>query len=224
MRFSKRASIAIFVAVLSTTTASADQCEKLGATYRALEYYVAASPAPESVLPLADEIVADALEKGDSNAVEVVCWTLVRDLYRNDIPYESMRDSQCPSDVADKVLEDFQANLAIQNDQNIEDYLPLVRIPARSPLGAKKRRVNGAFIVEFDILEDGLTQPKRVVASSHKMFNREAMRTAGKQKFVPRKVGGTPVRVEGVWMFFRVQQPGQDELITGADECETESP
>ena len=224
MRVSKRVIIAFFAALLSAPTALADQCDKLGATYRALEYYAAPSPAPESILSLADEIVADALEKGDSNAIEVVCRTLVRDFYRNDIPHESLRDSQCPSDVADEVLEEFESNLAIQEAQNIEDYLPLVRIPARSPRGAKKRRLNGAFIVEFDILEDGLTQPKRVVASSHKMFNREAMRAAGKQKFVPRKVDGTPVRVEGVWMFFRVQQPGQDELITGADECEMGSP
>ena len=80
------------------------------------------------------------------------------------------------------------------------EYLPIVRVDPVYPSRAAENGVEGFVLVQFTVNPDGSTSNVTVVESSHKMFERNAVRAAQKYKYKPRVVDGEPVAVTGIFV------------------------
>lgn len=80
------------------------------------------------------------------------------------------------------------------------EYLPIVRVDPVYPSRAQENGVEGFVVVQFTVNPDGSTSNVTVVESSHKMFERNAVRAAQKYKYKPRVVDGEPVAVTGIFV------------------------
>lgn len=78
------------------------------------------------------------------------------------------------------------------------EYLPIVRVAPQYPSRAQENGIEGYVIVEFTVTAEGTTADVIAVESSHKMFERNAVKAAQKFKFKPRVVDGDPISVAGV--------------------------
>ncbi len=78
------------------------------------------------------------------------------------------------------------------------EYLPIVRVPPAYPARAAENGVEGWVLLEFTVTAEGTTENVFVVESSHKMFERAAVKAGQKYKYKPRVVDGEPVPVTGV--------------------------
>lgn len=78
------------------------------------------------------------------------------------------------------------------------EYLPIVRVNPQYPTRAQENGVEGYVLVEFTVTSEGTTANVIVIESSHKMFERNAVKAAEKYKYKPRVVDGEPIPVTGV--------------------------
>jgi len=78
------------------------------------------------------------------------------------------------------------------------EFLPIVRVNPQYPSRASENGIEGFVTVSFTVSPEGTTTDVIVVESSHKMFERSAVKAAGKYKYKPRVVDGEPVQVLGV--------------------------
>ncbi len=78
------------------------------------------------------------------------------------------------------------------------EYLPIVRVAPQYPQRAAENGIEGYVIVEFTVTAEGTTDNVIAVESSHKMFERNAVKAAQKFKFKPRVADGNPISVDGV--------------------------
>lgn len=78
------------------------------------------------------------------------------------------------------------------------EFLPIVRVNPSYPSRAQENGVEGNVLVEFTVTAEGTTADVIVIESSHRMFERNAVRAAQKYKYKPRVVDGEPVTVLGV--------------------------
>lgn len=78
------------------------------------------------------------------------------------------------------------------------EYLPIVRVNPQYPSRAAENGIEGFVLVSFTVTPEGTTDAVTVVESSHRMFERAAIKAAQKYKYKPRVVDGEPVPVVGV--------------------------
>lgn len=78
------------------------------------------------------------------------------------------------------------------------EYLPIVRVAPQYPARAAERGLEGYVIVVFTVTPNGSTTNVRIVESSDKVFERNAIRAAERFKYKPKVVDGEPVSVDGV--------------------------
>ncbi len=78
------------------------------------------------------------------------------------------------------------------------EYLPIVRVPPQYPARAAENGIEGWVLLEFTVTAEGTTENVFVVESSHKMFERSAVKAGEKYKYKPRVVDGEPIPVTGV--------------------------
>ena len=78
------------------------------------------------------------------------------------------------------------------------EFLPIVRVPPQYPARASENGVEGFVVVTFTVTAEGTTSNVMAVESSHKMFERSAVKAAQKYKYKPRVVDGEPVEVTGI--------------------------
>ncbi len=78
------------------------------------------------------------------------------------------------------------------------EYLPIVRVAPQYPQRAAENGIEGYVIVEFTVTAEGTTDNVIAAESSHKMFERNAVKAAQKFKFKPRVADGNPISVDGV--------------------------
>jgi periplasmic protein TonB len=78
------------------------------------------------------------------------------------------------------------------------EFLPIVRVNPQYPSRAAENGVEGFVLVSFTVSAEGTTTNVTVVESSHKMFERAAVKAAQRYKYKPRVVDGEPVPVLGV--------------------------
>ena len=78
------------------------------------------------------------------------------------------------------------------------EYLPIVRVNPQYPARAAENGVEGYVLVMFTVTSEGTTDAVTVVESSHKMFERSAVKAAQKYRYKPRVVDGEPIAVTGV--------------------------
>jgi len=76
---------------------------------------------------------------------------------------------------------------------------PLVRIPPRYPLNARRRRIEGWVKLEFTITKEGSVKDIRVVeAHPRNVFDQAATRAIARWKFKPLIVNGRPTEQRAV--------------------------
>jgi len=78
------------------------------------------------------------------------------------------------------------------------EFLPIVRVNPQYPARAAENGVEGNVLVEFTVTAEGTTENVVVIESTHKMFERAAVKAAQKYKYKPRVVDGEPIPVTGV--------------------------
>lgn len=78
------------------------------------------------------------------------------------------------------------------------EYLPIVRVPPQYPARAAENGVEGYVIVVFTVTAEGTTKDVMATESSHKMFERAAVKAAQKYKYKPRVIDGEPIESPGV--------------------------
>jgi len=78
------------------------------------------------------------------------------------------------------------------------DYLPIVKVAPVYPRRALERGLEGYVVVEFTVTKNGTVTDIVVVETTNSVFNRAAIKAAGKFKYKPKVVDGEPVDVSGV--------------------------
>ena len=78
------------------------------------------------------------------------------------------------------------------------EYLPIVRVPPQYPSRAATNGIEGFVVVVFTVTAEGTTKDVRATMSSHKMFERAAVKAAQKYKYKPRVIDGEPIESPGV--------------------------
>lgn len=79
----------------------------------------------------------------------------------------------------------------------------IVRVAPMYPTDLSQRGIEGFVVVRFDVNAEGGVTNARVVESSHRGFERNALRAALKFRYKPRVVDGVPVATHNVGYRFR---------------------
>ncbi len=75
------------------------------------------------------------------------------------------------------------------------EAIPLVRIPPRYPMAAKRRKLSGKVVVEFTINEQGLVEhPVIVSAKPPRIFDNVVLQAILRWKFKPKIINGKAVK------------------------------
>ena len=82
------------------------------------------------------------------------------------------------------------------------EYLPVTKPAPVYPPRAAQRGIEGYVIVEYIVTTTGETRDVVVVESTSSLFDRAAVESAKKYKYLPRMIDGTPIEVSGVRIEF----------------------
>ena len=83
------------------------------------------------------------------------------------------------------------------------DVVSILHAEPHYPQGAVTRGLEGFVVVEFDVTESGTVENARVVESSDRVFEREALKAAYRARYKPRTVDGVPQPARGLKKRFR---------------------
>ena len=75
---------------------------------------------------------------------------------------------------------------------------PIVRVAPQYPINMASKGIEGYVIVQFSLTTNGSVVDAIVIESSHRGFERNAVRAVEKFKYKPKVVDGTPVTVTGM--------------------------
>ncbi|MDX1516346.1 MAG: TonB family protein [Woeseiaceae bacterium] len=81
----------------------------------------------------------------------------------------------------------------------------VVRVEPSYPPRAAEQNLEGWVLVEFDVTADGLVSDPRVIESSHRVFEKAALRAAQKFRFKAKVVDGQPQGSHGIRNLFRFE-------------------
>ena len=73
------------------------------------------------------------------------------------------------------------------------------------PIALAQRGIEGYVIVQFDVNSQGLIENAQVVESSHKGFNKAAIKAAYRSRYKPQVVDGSPQASKGLRKMFRLE-------------------
>lgn len=93
-------------------------------------------------------------------------------------------------------------------NSNDGEYLPIFRPSPIYPRRAQERGTCGYVDLSYTVTAGGTVADPRVLASSSKMFERNAIKAALKYKYKPRQVGGKPIDVPGVEIRVKFEMEG----------------
>lgn len=79
----------------------------------------------------------------------------------------------------------------------------IVQVQPEYPPIARQRGMEGFVDVTFDVTEAGTVTNVSVVASSHRLFEKAAIRAAERSRYRPRMVDGVPLATTGLMKRFR---------------------
>ncbi len=90
---------------------------------------------------------------------------------------------------------------------NVSDgpLVNLVRVSPVYPAVASAKGLEGHVIVQFDVGTNGLVSNAVVIESSHRVFNKAALKAAQRFKFKPRVVDGVAIVTTGIQNLFRFE-------------------
>lgn len=78
------------------------------------------------------------------------------------------------------------------------DYIPLIKPAPQYPVSLAEKGIEGFVLVQFTITETGSTKEVIVIESSHRGFERSAVKAIEKFKYMPQFDDGKSVEVKGV--------------------------
>ena len=140
-------------------------------------------------------IVSMATRPEDESIRERACFAIVQAFYMHDLLESRQNDyADCPESTVEAVL----AKWADYPNSANADYLPIVRVAPEYPPKALKKDLTGHVVIEFTVTPEGTVRSPRVVSSSDKVFERNAIRAVRKFKYKPRVLDGVPIEVSGV--------------------------
>ena len=93
-------------------------------------------------------------------------------------------------------------------NSNDGEYLPIFRPSPIYPRRAAERGLCGYVDLSYTVTASGTVADPQVIASSSKMFERNAIKAALKYKYKPRQVGGKPIDVPGVEIRVKFEMEG----------------
>lgn len=117
------------------------------------------------------------------------------------LPYTGARESiQLPRITAETPKPTGLPELGVFTDGPL---VAMVRVAPVYPARAIAQEIEGYVVVRFDITADGLVTNVAVVESSNNIFDKAAIKAAGKFKFKPRVVDGVALESYGIQNLFR---------------------
>ncbi len=93
-------------------------------------------------------------------------------------------------------------------NSNDGEYLPIFRPSPIYPRRAAERGTCGFVDLSYTVTASGTVADPKVIASSSKMFERNAIKAALKYKYKPRQVGGKAIDVSGVEIRVKFEMEG----------------
>lgn len=99
--------------------------------------------------------------------------------------------------ISDRTANETSAGFAMSFIADGE-YLPIVRVLPQYPARAAERGLEGRVLVIFTVTPNGSTTNVRVLESSDRIFERNAVRAAERFKYKPKVVNGKAVSVDDV--------------------------
>jgi len=81
----------------------------------------------------------------------------------------------------------------------------VMRVQPTYPSDAIVRQLEGYVTVEYDVAANGRTTNHRVIESTHRVFEKNAIRAAEQFRYQPRTVDGEPIVTRGVRSRFRFE-------------------
>ena len=90
------------------------------------------------------------------------------------------------------------SNIDMLPGRNFEDYMPIIKPAPQYPANLAEKGIEGFVLVQFTVTEMGSTKDVIVIESSHRGFERSAIKAVQKFKYMPQLVDGEPVEVLGV--------------------------
>jgi len=85
----------------------------------------------------------------------------------------------------------------------------VMRVQPAYPSDAIIRQLEGYVTVEYDVAANGRTINHRVVDSTHRVFEKSAIRAAEQFRYQPRTVDGEPIETTGIRSRFRFEMDKQ---------------
>ncbi len=82
--------------------------------------------------------------------------------------------------------------------RNFGGYMPLIKPAPQYPINLAEKGIEGFVLVQFTVTETGSTKDVIILESSHRGFERSALKAVQKFKYMPRFVDGEAVEVLGV--------------------------
>ena len=81
----------------------------------------------------------------------------------------------------------------------------IVNVQPEYPLSASERGIEGYVIVRFDVTATGTVANVSIIESSHRIFEKPAMRAAERARYKPRVIDGSPLTTTGLQKLFRFE-------------------
>ncbi len=81
----------------------------------------------------------------------------------------------------------------------------VMRVQPAYPSDAIVRQLEGFVTVEYDVAANGRTMNHRIVESSHRVFEKNAIKAAERFRYQPRTVDGEPIETSGIRSRFRFE-------------------
>ena len=104
----------------------------------------------------------------------------------------------CPQHVIDDALQEAATVPDLLDVISAEPYLPIVRVSGMYPARVFGRNDNGWVKVVFDVSPRGVPTNIVVRESSHKRFEKNAVRAVERWKYKPQVVDGQPIEMRSV--------------------------
>lgn len=148
-------------------------------------------------------VITRATRPADSLVLQATCSILTQAMYESYGLEEMKRMNYvyegCPEDTVELMLEQEQArNNPNSSDNDVSDYLPVVRVAPEYPKKALEKGLSGSVIVEFTVTSKGEVRRPKVTESTDKIFDKAALNSVKRFKYNPRRENGKPVATRGV--------------------------
>jgi len=106
----------------------------------------------------------------------------------------------------------WSSQYGILNKKEGSSYVPIYQVPPVYPRRALEREIEGCVMMQFTVKKDGTTKDPKVLWSvPSEIFDRSAMNSALRYRYMPQMEEGQPIEVSNVKtvLVFKIESPGK---------------